>query len=113
MYNQSPENQIHIQKYLSANCFGDYYTRTELDMKMSELLPFSMPMVVFTFLEEYDFFGKTIIPLCTREGSRMGGSESDIRKLCPAAKVLKGLPINSNVPRLPQLITKKLPHSKR
>ena len=42
MYEQSPENQIHIQKYLSANCFGDYYTRTGLDLKMRELLTFSM-----------------------------------------------------------------------
>lgn len=38
MYEQSPENQIHIQKFLSANCFGDYYTRTGLDIKMRELL---------------------------------------------------------------------------
>jgi 4-carboxymuconolactone decarboxylase len=42
MYKESPENQIHIQKYLSANCFGDYYTRTGLDMKTRELLTFSM-----------------------------------------------------------------------
>ena len=42
MYEKSPENQIHIQKYLSANCFGDYYTRTGLDIKMRELLTFSM-----------------------------------------------------------------------
>ena len=42
MYEQSPENQIHIQNYLSANCFGDYYTRTGLDIKMRELLTFSM-----------------------------------------------------------------------
>jgi alkylhydroperoxidase/carboxymuconolactone decarboxylase family protein YurZ len=42
MYAQSPDNQIHIQKYLSANCFGDYYTRKGLDIKMRELLTFSM-----------------------------------------------------------------------
>jgi len=42
LYEQSPENQIHIQNYLSANCFGDYYTRTGLDVKMRELLTFSM-----------------------------------------------------------------------
>ena len=50
-------------------------------------------MAVFTFLEEYDFSGKTIIPFCTHEGSEMGHSENDIRKLCSDAKVLKGLPI--------------------
>lgn len=42
MYNESPENQLHIQKFLSANCFGDYYTRTGLDIKTRELLTFSM-----------------------------------------------------------------------
>lgn len=42
MYEAAPENQIHIQKYLSANCFGDYYTRKGLDVKIRELLTFSM-----------------------------------------------------------------------
>ncbi len=42
MYEESPENQIHIQKYLSANCFGDYYTRKGLDLKTRELLTFAM-----------------------------------------------------------------------
>lgn len=53
----------------------------------------TMPMAVFTFLEGYDFSGKTILPFCTHEGSGMGRSESDIRKLCPNARVLNGLPI--------------------
>jgi len=42
MYEKSPENQLHIQKYLSANCFGDYYTRKGLDIKTRELLTLSM-----------------------------------------------------------------------
>jgi 4-carboxymuconolactone decarboxylase len=42
MYKESPANQIHIQKYLSADCFGDYYTRKGLDIKIRELLKFSM-----------------------------------------------------------------------
>ena len=42
MYENSPESQIHIQNYLSANCFGDYYTRNGLDIKTRELLTFSM-----------------------------------------------------------------------
>ena len=53
----------------------------------------TMPMAVFTFLESYDFSGKTIIPYCTHEGSGMGSSERDIKKICPNAKVLSGLPI--------------------
>ncbi len=42
MYEQSPSDQIHIQEYLSANCFGDYYTRTGLDIKTRELMTFAM-----------------------------------------------------------------------
>ena len=40
--------------------------------------------------------GKTILPLCTNEGSGMGSSESDIRKLCPGADVKRGLSINGS-----------------
>jgi 4-carboxymuconolactone decarboxylase len=42
MYRESPADQIHIQNFLSANCFGDYYTRTGLDLKTRELLTFSI-----------------------------------------------------------------------
>lgn len=56
----------------------------------------TMPMCVFTFLEQFDFGGKTIKPFCTHEGSGMGTSESDIKKLCPGAKVEKGLAIHGS-----------------
>lgn len=56
----------------------------------------TMPMAVFTFLERYDFSGKTILPLCTNEGSGMGHSESDIKKLAPGAAVKKGLAITGS-----------------
>lgn len=42
MYAKAPKDQLHLQKYLSANCFGDYYTRTGLDLKTRELLTFAM-----------------------------------------------------------------------
>lgn len=53
----------------------------------------TMPMPVFTFLEKYNFSGKIIKPLCTHEGSGMGNSEDDIKKLCPDSKIEKGLAI--------------------
>ena len=56
----------------------------------------TMPMAVFTFLDAFDFSGKTILPLCTNEGSGMGSSESDIKKLCAGADVKKGLPLNGS-----------------
>jgi len=58
----------------------------------------TMPMAVYTFLESYDFSDKTVIPFCTHEGSGIGSSERDIKKVCPKAKVEKGLAIRgSNV----------------
>jgi len=42
MYADSPANQLHIQKYLSANCFGDYVARNGIDLQTRELLTFSM-----------------------------------------------------------------------
>ena len=56
----------------------------------------TMPMAVFTFLEHYDFSGKTILPLCTNEGSGMGGSERDIKRSCPGATVKSGLPVTGS-----------------
>lgn len=54
----------------------------------------TMPMCVFTFLEHFDFTGKTIYPFCTHEGSGMGRSEDDIRRLCPGVEVKKGLALH-------------------
>ena len=45
------------------------------------------PMAVFTFLEHYDFSGKTIIPCCSHEGSGVATSVDDIKKICPNAIV--------------------------
>ena len=42
LYQTSPAEQLHFQKYLSANCFGDYQTRPVFDVKMRELLTFSI-----------------------------------------------------------------------
>ncbi|SIQ91851.1 carboxymuconolactone decarboxylase family protein [Halanaerobium kushneri] len=42
MHQGAPENQKHIQNYLSANCFGDYYTRNGLDLKEREMITFAM-----------------------------------------------------------------------
>ena len=53
----------------------------------------TMPMTVFTFLEGYDFSGKTIAPFCTHEGSGFGHSIMDIKKSCPHSTVLDGIAI--------------------
>lgn len=53
----------------------------------------TMPMCMFTFLEHFDFSGKTIRPFCTHEGSGLGNSIRDIKNTCPGAKVEAGLAI--------------------
>jgi 4-carboxymuconolactone decarboxylase len=41
MYKSSPKDLLHIQEYLSANCFGDYITRDGLDVKTREMVTLS------------------------------------------------------------------------
>ncbi len=53
-------------------------------------------MAVFTFLEKFNFTGKIIKPFCTHEGSGMGCSVNDIKRLCPTATVEKGLAIQGS-----------------
>jgi hypothetical protein len=48
-----------------------------------------------TFLEAYDFSGKTIYRLVTHGGSRFGRNLEDIKKLCPKAAVGEGLSISA------------------
>lgn len=42
LYADAPEDQAHVQRLLSANCFGDHYTRTGIDVPTRELLTFAM-----------------------------------------------------------------------
>ena len=56
----------------------------------------TMPMAVYTFLEHYDFTGKTIHPFCTHEGSGLSDTENHIRKAAHGAAVTKGLAIHAS-----------------
>lgn len=53
-----------------------------------------MPYVVRTFLEQYDFSGKTVIPFCTNGGGGFGNSVETLKELCPDATVLEGYQVN-------------------
>ena len=55
-----------------------------------------MPMAVYTFLENYDFTGKTIHPFCTHEGSGLSHTVQDIQKAAPGAVVARGLAIHGS-----------------
>lgn len=41
------------------------------------------PTIISTFLESYDFSGKTIVPFCTSGGSGVGGTDTVLHALCP------------------------------
>ena len=53
-----------------------------------------MPMCVCTFLEDFDLSGKKIYPVCTNEGSGMGSSIRDLKRICKNAEVDAGLSIH-------------------
>lgn len=56
----------------------------------------TLPQAVMTFLEEYDFTGKTIVPFCSHGGSRLGRGPQDIAALCPDAQLLDGLAVSGS-----------------
>jgi len=56
----------------------------------------TMPMAVFTFLEQFDWSGKTIHPFVTHEGSGFGKSMDDLEKVCRGAVFTKGLAISGS-----------------
>lgn len=53
----------------------------------------SIPMPIATFLESYDFAGKTVVPFCSNGGGRLGQSVSAITKLVPDATVQNPLSV--------------------
>jgi flavodoxin len=53
----------------------------------------TVPMAVKTFLDSCDLAGVTIAPLCTNEGSGLGGSVGDLRRSYTAATVVEGLSV--------------------
>lgn len=80
MHQNSPENQKHIQNYLSAFCFGDVYTRGTLDLKTRELLT-----------------------LCIL--SALGGCESQVK-----SHVVGNLKVGNNKNTMLEAITQCLPY---
>ena len=54
----------------------------------------SIPMPIASFLEEYDFSGKTIVPFCSHGGGRFGQSLTAIAKLAPDAIMGEGLSVH-------------------
>ncbi|WP_446897049.1 flavodoxin [Clostridium sp. LBM24168] len=56
----------------------------------------TIPMIIFSLFEKYNFSGKTIIPFCTHGGGGLGSSVEDIKRICPQSIVLNALAISSS-----------------
>ena len=63
----------------------------------------TVPMLVNTFLESYDFSGKTVVPFATSGGTGISQSLQDIRKEVPNADVKDGLLVKNNKDIVPWL----------
>ncbi|MBC8543870.1 flavodoxin [Bianquea renquensis] len=57
---------------------------------------YGMPMVMYSFFDEYDFSGKTVIPFCTSGGSAFSDAIEEIKDMEPNATVLDGLHIGAS-----------------
>jgi 4-carboxymuconolactone decarboxylase len=80
MYQNSPQDIIHIQEFISANCFGDYITRNGLDLATRE-------MVTLSFL------------------IAMGGTESQMK-----GHIKGNIAVGNHRKKLINLITQLLPY---
>ena len=55
------------------------------------------PSIIDTFMESYDFAGKTVIPFCTSGGSGLGDSAKNMQALASGVKVIDGKKFSSGV----------------
>lgn len=55
-----------------------------------------VPMIINTFMESYDFSGKTVVPFCTHGGGGFGGSLSSIENGVQGASVLEGFSVSGS-----------------
>ncbi len=58
---------------------------------------YTAPTIIHTFLESYDFSGKTIIPFATSGGSNLGKTKDKLKASCPGATVVAGKLLNGTV----------------
>ena len=55
------------------------------------------PTIINTFLESYDFSGKTVVPFATSGGSGMGKTNERLAPSCPGSILLKGKMLNGSL----------------
>lgn len=90
--NESQEDQRNNARPALVDCLNDIDAYDTIYLGFPNYWG-TMPMAVFTFLDQFDFTGKTIRAFCTHEGSGFCNSLKDIKKLCPTAKMEKAIAI--------------------
>lgn len=65
-----------------------------------------MPMAVYTWIEQQQWEGKTVIPFCTHEGSGMGGMDKKLAKACKGASMKEGFAVTGTMAQRSQKETK-------
>ena len=107
------------QKYTSADLnWNDKHSRSTVEMQDEASRPaiashvadmaqydtvfvgfpiwwYQAPRIIETFLESYDFAGKTVVPFATSGGSGMGKTDAILKAVCPAARWLPGKRMSS------------------
>jgi flavodoxin len=82
----------YIQIIIKANIFVPYLTDAGYPTWWYDL-----PQVMYSFFDEYDFSGKTIVPFNSANGSQFSGTIGTIQKLEPDATVITdGLSVHQN-----------------
>ena len=92
LYMSSPFSKTSISSFIKNN---------DIDMSQYDeiILGFPIwwyvaPTIINTFLESYDFSGKTIVPFATSGGSGMGSTNEKLAPSCPGAILMKGKMLN-------------------
>ena len=94
------------KKSRSSVEMSDPYSRPEIAETMPNMADYDTvfigfpiwwyvaPHIIHTFVESYDFSGKTLVPFATSGGSGMGKTVDELRKLCPNADWKAGKLVN-------------------
>ena len=69
---------------------------------------YTLPMIIYTFFDTYDFAGKTVIPFNTHEGSGQSGTQRVIENALSTSTVLQGLAIQGKTAQEDESRTREL-----
>lgn len=57
---------------------------------------YEAPQIIKSFVSQYDFAGKTVVPFCTSGGSRLETTLPEVQELCPGTEFLDGLTLSGD-----------------